>query len=86
MWVEWKKNWCDLSGPVRDTPHIVQYLFEIVSQRGYSNLFCLVFVWYRASIAEIPFGGGVIAPPLRVLSRGKRSEKGEGGIALNWPC
>ena len=43
------------SGPVRDTPpHIAQYPFEIVSQRAVSHAFCLVFIGYRASIAEIP--------------------------------
>ena len=30
-----------LSGPVRDTPHIAQYPFEIVSQRGVSHPFAL---------------------------------------------
>ena len=42
---------------------------------------CLVFIGYRANIAEIPllWGGGGSAPPLRMLFRGgKRSEKGEG--------
>ena len=32
---------CELSGPVRDTPHIAQYPFEIVSQRGISHQFAL---------------------------------------------
>ena len=47
-----------LSGPVRDTPRLAQYFFEIASQRGFSHPFCLVFMWYRACIAEIPFCGG----------------------------
>ena len=66
---------------MRDTPHIAQYLFEIVSQREVSHLFCLVFMWYCASIAEIPLvcvGGGDIAPPLDMLCKGKHSEQGEG--------
>ena len=35
-------------------PHIAQYPFEIVSQGGGIARFCLVFIGYRASIAEIP--------------------------------
>ena len=44
---------------------------------GVSHAFCIVFKGYRASIAEIPRGGEDIAPPLRMLSKGKRSETGE---------
>ena len=68
-------------GPVRDTPHIAQYLFEVVSQRGVSHPFCLVFMWCRASIAEIPFlwgGGGVSHLHFACSLRGKRSIRGEG--------
>ena len=55
--------------------------FEIVSQRGLSHTFCLVFLEYRASIAEIP-----IAPPLRMLSKGETLKKNrKGGIAPDWP-
>ena len=62
----------------RYPPHIAQYPFEIVSKRGVSHPFCLVFMWYRASIAEIPLlWAGV--------SRGK-AQKGGGGIAPNWSC
>ena len=46
---------------------------------------CLVFIGYRASIAEIPSFGGGIAPPLRMLSTGEALRKGGGGIAPNWP-
>ena len=71
---------------MRDTPHIAQYPFEILSQRGVSHP-RLVFIGYRASIAEIPlFRGGGIAPPLRMLSKGERLRTGGGGIAPNWPC
>ena len=35
-------------------PRIAQYLVEIASQRGISQVFCLVFIGYRTSIAEIP--------------------------------
>ena len=34
--------------------HIAQYPFDIVSQRGVSYAFCLVFIGYCGSIAEIP--------------------------------
>ena len=73
-----------LSGPMRDYAHIAQYPFEIVSQKGVSHAFCLVFIGYRASIAEIPllWGGGGIAPPLRMLSKGETLRKWGGGIAL----
>ena len=51
--------------------------------KGVSHPFCLVFMWYRASIAEIPFcgaGGGCRNSTSHALqvSKGKRSEKGEG--------
>ena len=59
------------SGPVRDTPPIAQYLFEIVSQRGVSHSFA--YRW------DTPFGGGGgIAPPLRMLSTGETLRQGEG--------
>ena len=60
-------------------PHIAQYPFEIVSQRGYrTHLPC--FIRYCASIAEIPLlRGGHRTSTLRICSPGgKRSEKGEG--------
>ena len=67
---------------MRDTPHIAQYAFEIVSQRGVSHPFCLVGMWHHASIAEISLlGEGGIAPPLRMLSKGETLKKGGGGIA-----
>ena len=48
---------------------------------------CLVFIGYRASIAEIPLlRVGGIAPPPRMLSKGETVRKGGGGIAPNWPC
>ena len=46
----------------------------------------LIFIGYRASIAEIPLCGGGIAPPLRMLSKEETLRKGGGGIAPNWPC
>ena len=64
----------ELSGPVQGyrTPHIAQYPFEIVSRRGGVAPICLVFIGYRASIAEIPL-------PLRMLSKGETFRKGGRG-------
>ena len=61
-------------------PHIAQYPFETASQRGVSHAFCLVFIGYRASIAEIPLlrGGELWCLHFACSPRGKRSEKGEG--------
>ena len=39
----------NLSGPVRDTPNIVQYPFEIVSQRGYRTHLAL----FSCGIAQV---------------------------------
>ena len=68
-----------LAAQMRDTPpHIVQYPFEMASQRGVAHAFCLAFVGYRANIAEIPpllLGGGGIAPPLRMFSQGGNAQK-----------
>ena len=57
-------------------PHTAQYLFEIVSQRGVSHAFCLVFIGYHASIAEIPLFRGVSNLHFACSARVKRSEKG----------
>ena len=62
-------------------PHIAQYPFEIVCRGGIAR-FCLVFIGYRASIAEIPLlRGGGIAPPLRMLSKGGIAQKRGGGVS-----
>ena len=69
---------------MRDPPPIVQCLCEIVSQRLRDSIaeggiapICLVFMWYRGSIAEIPFWGvGDVAPPLRTLRTGETLRKG----------
>ena len=65
-----------LSGPVRDTPHIAQYLFEIVSQRGASHQ----KISSKYLLLRYPFcgGGGVSHLHFACSPRGKRSEKGEG--------
>ena len=76
---------CDVLTPWRSTNlaaqceitlHIAQYPFEIVSQRGVSQPFCLVFMWSRASIPLLWGGEGGIAPPLRMLSKGERLREG----------
>ena len=61
---------------MRDTPHIAQYPFEMLSQRGVSHAFCLVFIGYRASIAEILLLWGGLNFPRS--PGGKRSEKRRG--------
>ena len=75
-----------LSGPVRDTPPLRAIPFRDSIAEGGIAPICLVFMGYRASIAEIPLSGGGIAPPLRMLSNGKTLRQGGGGIAPNWPC
>ena len=59
-----------LCGPMRDTPHIAQYLFEIISQRGVLRAFAL----FSQGIAQV------------LLRRGRCSQEGGEGIAPNWPC
>ena len=72
-----------LSLTMRDTPHVAQYPFEIVSQRGVSHPFAL----FSCSIAQIllryPFCEGVIAAPLCMLSKGETLRKEGGDIAPN---
>ena len=74
-------GWPSLAAQCEIPPHIAQYPFEIVSQRGVSHAFALI--GYRASIAEIPLlrGGGVIAPPLRLLSKGAKAQKRGRGLS-----
>ena len=63
---------------MRDTPPYCAIPFrDSIAEQGIAPI-CLVFIGYRASIAEIPLLRGGIAPPLRMFSKGKRSEKGEG--------
>ena len=69
----------ELSGPLRDTPPpFAQYPFEIVSQRGVSHAFCLVFKGYRASIAEIPILRGASHLQFSCSPRGNAEKKAEG--------
>ena len=75
-----------LSGPMRDTPPYRAIPFRDSIAEGDIAPFCLVFLGYRAGIAEIPLLRGGIAPPLRMLSNVETPRKGGGGIAPNWPC
>ena len=71
---------CLLSGPVRDTPPYRAIPFrDSIAEGGIARVF-LVFIVYRASIAEIPLKvcGGVSHLHFTCSPRGKRSQKGEG--------
>ena len=74
-----------LSGPVRDTLSYRAMPFRDSIAEGGIAPTCLVFIGYRASIAEIPLFRGGIAPPLRMLSKREMLRKGGGGNAPNWP-
>ena len=76
----------ELSSPVRDTPPYRAIPFRDSIAEGGIAPICLVFLGYRASIAERPLWRGGIAPPLRMLSKGETLRKGGGGIAPKWPC
>ena len=78
-----ERGW--LSGPVRDTPPYRAIPFRDSIAEGGIAPICLLFIGYRASIAEIPLLRGGIAPPLRMFSKGEILRKGGGGVAPNWP-
>ena len=65
-----------LSGSMRDTPD--RAIPFRIAEGGIARLLPC-FHRYRVRIADIPLlcWGGIV-PPLRMLSQGKRSEKGEG--------
>ena len=67
-----------LSGPVRDTPPYRAIPFQDSIAEGGIAPICLVFIGYRASIAEIPFLKGVSHLHFGCSQGGKRSEKGQG--------
>ena len=78
-----------LSGPVRDTPHIAQYLFEIVSQRRVSHPLAL----FSCGIAQVslryPFCGlwawsGYRTYTSHALQRGNAQKRGRGVSHPNW--
>ena len=74
---------CPLSGPVRDTPPYRAIPFrDSIAEGGIAGV-CLVFIGYRASIAEIPLlwfvGGGYRTSTLHALQGGNAPDKkGEG--------
>ena len=65
---------CEITPPYRAIP-----FRDSIAEGGIEPI-CLVFIGYRASIAEIPFLRGGIAPPLRMLSKGETLRKG-GGVS-----
>ena len=72
----------DLAAQCAILPHVLQYRFEIVSQRG---VIARVFALFSEGIAQVslryPFcgeGGGVSHLHFVCSPRGKHSEKGEG--------
>ena len=77
-----------LSGPVRDTPPYRAIPFRDSIAEGGIAPTCLVFIGYRASIAEIPLwgGGGGYRTSSSHALQGETLRKGGGGIAPNWPC
>ena len=77
-----------LSGPMRDTPPYRAIPFRDSIADGSVAPICLVFIGYRASVAEIPLlrGGGVSHLHFACSPRGETLRKGGGGIAPNWPC
>ena len=63
----------------RDTPPCRAIPFrDSIAEGGIAHI-CLVFIGYRAGIAEIPLLRGVIAPPPRMLSHGETLRKGGRG-------
>ena len=84
-WAQAAKKGLPLRGPVQDTPlHHAMPCNDSIA-KGVSHPFCLVFMWYRVCIAEIPLLWGQGAPPLRMLSKGGRLRKG-GVWQPNWSC
>ena len=71
---------------MRETPSYRAIPFRDGIAEGVSHAFCLVFIGYRTSIAEIPLLWAGIAPPLCMLSKREMLRKGGGGIEPNWPC
>ena len=67
---------CEIPHPYRAIP-----FQDSIAEGGIAPI-CLVFIGYRASIAEVPLlrggGGGVSHLYLACSPRGKRSEKGRG--------
>ena len=72
-----------LSGPVRETPPYRAIPFRDSIAEGGIAPICLVFIGYRASIAEIPLlggggGGNRPPPPSHALQGGNAQKRGRG--------
>ena len=68
-----------LSGPVRDTPPYRAIPFRDSIAEGGIAPICLVFIGYRASIAEIPpLRGGYRTSTSHALQGGNAQKKGRG--------
>ena len=68
-----------LSGPVRDTPPYRAIPFRDSIAEGGIAPICLVFIGYRASIAEIPLSrGGYRTSTSHVLQGGNAQKRGRG--------
>ena len=59
-------------GPVRGNPphRATPFRDSIAEGGGMSHAFCLVFMWNRATIAEIPLFYGSITPKVYMLGGG----------------
>ena len=69
----------NLSGPVRDTPPYRAIPFRDSIAEGGIAPVCLVFLGYRASIAEIPLlRGGYRTSTLHALQGGNAQKRGRG--------
>ena len=69
-----------LSGPVRDTsPYRAIPFRDTIAEGGIAPI-CLVFIGYRAGIAEIPLlrGGGYRTSTSHALQGGKAQKRGRG--------
>ena len=74
-----------LSGPVRDTlPNRAIPFRDSIAEGGIAPI-CLVFIGYRASIAEILLRVGYRTSTSHALQGGNAQRRG-GGIVPNWPC
>ena len=65
-----------LSGPVQDTPHIAQYPFEIVSQRGVSHPFALFSKGITQVSLRYPLEEGEVSHLHFACSQAQKSGRG----------
>ena len=73
-----KDNRGPLSGPVRDTPPYRAIPFRDSIAEGGIEPICLVFIGYRASIAEIPLLRGGYRTSASHALKGGNAQKREG--------